>query len=652
MRPSCVAVFLALSTLASVNAGARTRAVHSPRPVPQAAYGEGGYASAASVAQGGLLEFHIATAVSPFPLQIVNLATPDTVLQTLTLESAPRDCTGLSAQGCQWPVTAIFAVPASWPSGYYAARFPTSLGTRNVFFLVREDHPGSTSPMAVVVATNTYQAYNTYGYKSVYPSDSPERSYRVSFDRPYHDVRGLGRFSVWDKPFLEWLTSEHESFEVISDSDLEDPTILNDYQVAVIAGHSEYWTAAARAQLERFVDRGGRVAILGGNTMWWQARVENRALVVYKAAAPDPENGRNDAVVTVNWFAEPVLRPENLITGLSFRNGGYTNLEAPQYGYTVTDASHWIFGTTGVSNGTHFGNVAAGDETDGALYNCTMNGLEVDGSDGTPLNFRILATVPAAEGHGTVGIYTTPTGGGVFNAGSQDWVLGLATDPIVRLMTRNVLDRFREGRLPYEPVTSNVRMRELFNCALDTTEEKIVPGWRGEEGGLVLSERCAAEGAAGLELTGTQRILIRRGFAPTGNTMSRAELNFSLNADASSGPASAQLSLVTLQVRKKDVASRAARVEFQPSTKSVRLVLFNANNAATAIRTDWVPLTSGWNTIRMAWQSPGDATLRVNGGEAKTVVNPLADQSVGEVLIAYDQPSMSGSLCVDALSVQ
>jgi hypothetical protein len=615
MRPASVAVLLALSTLAPVTAGARTRTVHSPRPIPVAAYAEGGYANAASVAQGGLLEFHIATAVSPFPLQ-------------------------------------IFAVPASWPSGYYAARFPTSLGMRNIFFLVREDHPGSTSPMAVVVATNTFQAYNTYGYKSVYPSNSPERSYRVSFDRPYQDDRGLGRFNRWDKPFLTWMTSENRSFEVISDSDLEEPEVLDHYHVAVIVGHSEYWTATARAHLERFVDNGGRVAILSGNTMWWQARVENRALVVYKEAAPDPENGRNDSIVTVNWFAEPVLRPENLITGASFRNGGYTNLEAPQYGYTVADASHWIFDRTGVSNGTQFGNVAAGDETDGALYNCTMNGLEVDGSDGTPLNFRILATVPAAEGHGTVGIYTTPTGGAVFNAGTQDWVLGLATDPIVRLMTGNVLDRFRQGRLPYEPVTSNVRMRELFNCALDTTEEKIVPGWRGEEGGLMLSARCAAEGAAGLELTGAQRILIRRGFAPTGNTTSRAEANFSVNADASSGSASAQLSLVTLQGRRGAVVSRAARVEFQPSTKSVRLVLFNANNGATLLRTDWVPLTSGWNTVQMAWQSPGAATLRVNGGAANTVVNPLADQSVGEVLISYDEPSMSGSLCVDALSVQ
>ena len=129
MRSRFGAVLLALSTLAPVSVSARQRVVHQPRPLPQKAYTEGGYASAISVTQGATIDFHIATSLSPFALQIVNLKSPDTVLQTLTLEATAQDCTGLSAHGCHWPVTTTFAIPASWPSGYYAARFPTSIGT-------------------------------------------------------------------------------------------------------------------------------------------------------------------------------------------------------------------------------------------------------------------------------------------------------------------------------------------------------------------------------------------------------------------------------------------------------------------------------------------------------------------------------------------
>jgi hypothetical protein len=631
---------------------ARQRVVHAPRPLPQASYTEGGYASVMSVAQGATIDFHIATSVSPFALEIVNLKAPDTVLQTLTLQSAPLDCTGLSAHGCQWPVTSVFSVPADWPSGYYAARFPTTFGLRHIFFLVREDAPTSFSRMVVVVATNTYQAYNSFGYKSVYPSNSPERSYRVSYDRPFHDDRGLGRFARWDKPFLEWMTKENRRFEVIADTDLETPNILDPYRLVVIVGHSEYWTAAGRANLEHFVQTGGRVAILGGNTMWWQARLDERFMTVYKAAEPDPLNGVDNAHVTVNWYDEPVFNPENLITGSSFRNGGYTNRTGPpQYGYSVTDASHWALATTGAANGTQFGQVAAGEETDGALYNCTMNGLQVDGSDGTPLNFRILATVPAAEGHGTVGIYTTRTGGAVFNAGTQNWVLGLASDPIVMAMTRNVLTRFLQGPVPYEPVSSSARTRELFNCPLDTTEEKLMPGWRGEEGEGAITQRCASEGVAGFELTGTPRIFIVRTFAPTHNTIKHATAKFALNADASSGPGTAPLSLLTLQSRANDVISRKARVVYEAGSKSVRLELFNASNGVST-RSDWVKLASGWNELALAWRSPGAVTLRLQGQIVATLTNPLPDQTVGEVTITYDQPAMTGYLCMDALSVE
>ena len=84
------------------------------------------------------------------------------------------------------------------------------------------------------------------------------------------------------------------------------------------------------------------------------------------------------------------------------------------------------------------------------------------GTDGTPSHFAICATAPASwgpefdefpelakqaglakEGNATMGWYQSEGGGFVFNAGSTDWVLGLA-DPAVERITRNVLDAARK----------------------------------------------------------------------------------------------------------------------------------------------------------------------------------------------------------------
>lgn len=647
---------LPLSLLAMVafasEALAKSRAAAHPRPITQAQYTEGGYADRASVAQGQTIALHIASGVRPLQVEIYDLAHPAAPLLTLAnLVSEPRDCTGLSSTGCRWPATISFAVPPSWRSGFYAARFPTTRGTRWIFFVVRAADPGEEAPVLVVSSTHTFQAYNTFGGRSVYPSNSPERVHRVSYARPYHDHGGLGRYPRWEERFVDWMTEQNRPFEAATDVDLEDPTLLPHYALVVFVGHSEYWTAGARANLDAYSAMGGHVAIFGGNTMWWQARLEKdgRELVTYKSAITDPERGRNDAVVTTNWFAEPVLRPENTSVGASFRHAGLTNLDGPHASYTVTRPSHWVFDGSNVSRGDTFGSIAAGAETDGVLYNCDFDGLALapDGSDATPLHYRILATVPAAEGHGTVGLFVNEFGGAVFNAGTQDWVLGLGNDPVVETITRNVMSVLSSGDpLPYEHVDSNgIRMRELFNCPLDTTGNKILPGWRGDEGGLEVTPRCAFEGRSGLELSGGEQILIGRDFAPTGNTLGDVHIRFDL--DAGHYGSGAPFGLLSLQNRTLDAVATVARVELDPANRAVRVVQYNANNASTA--SDWIALGDGWRSVQWSWRSPGAVTLQVDNGAVHSVHNATAGQRAGDVAILH--PGGGGYLCIDALVV-
>lgn len=641
-------------------AEARRRAVSPPAPKTNAAYTEGGYAGDPSVAQGGTISLHLANKLNPFNVEIVNLAQPNTILQTISNLSTPAlDCTGMFDTGCDWPATTTLQIPASWPSGFYAARFNTSLGRRFAPFTVTAANRGSASKTLFVTATHTHQAYNVYGNKNLYPSNDPGRAHRVSYERPYHASAGLGKFTNWESIFLDWMTKENRAFEAATDLDLEDPTLLTNYNVVVFVGHSEYWTLTARNHLETFSANGGHIAIFGGNTMWWQIRLEdeNRTIVGYKDRNLDPENGRNNAVVTTRWSAAPVYRPENTIIGSSFRHGEYVNRDQTspiesRIGYSVVDPTSWVWNGASATVGQAFGKAIAGLEVDGALYNCNMQGLadRVDGSDGTPLNFKILATVPASRGHGTIGFYTNAAGGTVFNAGTQNWAHGLAADTLVQTATRNVLNRLATGeRMPYEHVDANgVRSRELFNCALDTTESKLIPGWQGEFGSLTLSSDCAYEGPRGLELTGAPRIQMTRDLAPTFNTMDRVETRFYVNADQAT--LTSTFALLTLNYRLNNVITRRARVEYDGVAKAVRLVYYDDNNNSAG-RTDFVPLGSGWKSIEVSWRSPGTVSLSVNGATPLTLTNPSSTQRVSEVLLAYPGQESAGRLCVDALAV-
>jgi len=57
----------------------------------------------------------------------------------------------------------------------------------------------------------------------------------------------------------------------LSDLDLHrDERALDGARVLVIAGHSEYWTHEAMRRVRDFLDRGGNVVSLSGNTMYWR----------------------------------------------------------------------------------------------------------------------------------------------------------------------------------------------------------------------------------------------------------------------------------------------------------------------------------------------------------------------------------------------
>lgn len=417
-----------------------------------------GYASVTSVAQGENISFHASQdTLGTIQIEIFEAIRGRNALVTATApvgpNVTPEDAYEL---GCGWPPCYTLSVPLHWPSGLYYARLSTgqssSSGT-SILFVVKSTNPGSASPVLFQFSTTTYQAYNSWGGKSLYRSDSADRSRKVSFDRPG------GIDYTRETGFLIWLRENGIPVECCTSLDIhEDALLLSHYQLLLSVGHDEYWSKEMRDQVEAFIGNGGNVAFFSGNVCWWQVRFENhnRTMVCYKSALEDPLSGVDNSRVSVNWYSEPVSRPENYLTGVSYRNGGgiwrtcksSMRLKA----FQVCHSKHWVFEGTGLGDGDLFGaeQEIVGYETDAADYRLGPNGnMQLTGRDGTPPSFIILATADLRDwgpcgkaGRATLGIFRRT--GTVFTAATTDWVSGLlASTGVVPRITRNVIDRLK-----------------------------------------------------------------------------------------------------------------------------------------------------------------------------------------------------------------
>jgi hypothetical protein len=148
--------------------------------------------------------------------------------------------------------------------------------------------------------------------------------------------------------------------------------------------------------------------------------------------------------------------PENAVTGVAFQHGGgWWSGRRDAVGYRLQHAAHWAFEGTGLGDGDVLGADPAyplvGYEADGAPY-VVRHGIAVPtGESRTPPDFFILGLAELGPGWvaagprpaATLGLYTTPGGGVVFQAATTDWPILAARDPAVARVTRNVLERLR-----------------------------------------------------------------------------------------------------------------------------------------------------------------------------------------------------------------
>jgi hypothetical protein len=356
-----------------------------------------------------------------------------------------------------WRLTTLVDT-TGWPEGAYELRIDTRTATRLVPLVVRSRN--AQGRLIFVMSPMTWQAYNDWGGASLYDGDDnsfADRSLAVSFDRPYIDAYGAGRFAYYDLPILRVAERLGLPLAYATDYDLSlDPGLLAGATGMVIGGHSEYWTATARDAVVGAEAHGANLAVFGANVAYWRARLAGRSaglvgqpdrrdgrprlVVVTKDAGLDPLAATDPGGTTARFRDPPDPRPEQQLTGMQY------DCFPARGSWLVTDPS-W-FGYSGL-------HVRAGQDL-GAFV--LPEADRVYPGPNTPSRLEVVAYDKYACRPGTLtahtGVYwTNSAGAGVFATGTMGWTCALAgscetvtnrraTSDAVERITANVLAAF------------------------------------------------------------------------------------------------------------------------------------------------------------------------------------------------------------------
>jgi hypothetical protein len=299
-----------------------------------------------------------------------------------------------------------------WQSGLYFLRLTANDGRVGYApFILRPARLG-TARVAVVLATNTWQAYNFHdrdgdGWGDSWYVASSIKSIDVT--RPYLDFGVPFRFKDWDLTFIAWLNRTRKRVDFLADEDLEAAAsgdeLRRAYDLIVFPGHEEYVTAHAYDVVERYRNLGGNIAFLAANNFFWSVVRDGNRLVKAKL-----------------W--RDLSRPESSLVGTQYVGSDNGQKRAP---YTVVGAAAapWLFDGTGLVDGSTFGSY----------------GIEVDArSAHSPAGTLLLANAPDLMGPGRsaeMTYYETARGARVFSAGAIDFAASIG-DPRIERMLENL----------------------------------------------------------------------------------------------------------------------------------------------------------------------------------------------------------------------
>jgi len=413
-----------------------------------------GYAAELSYRVGETATLHVSTKADRFDVVIERWG----VVREQVFER--RDIAGVftppppdaDANGCGWPASVSFEVDPSWSSGFYLVSLvahgaPQGRNVAHAGFVVRPAE--RTACALIVLATNTWNAYNNWGGVSLYTGGT-----QVSFRRPfgrgmlcrpevdrddrkarparwgeefdvdgelfqayrlangYPPAVGSSGWFTFERRFVEWAEGNGLELDYAISSDLESGVEeLDGYDLVLGVGHDEYWSAPQREAVENYVSSGGDYASFSGNTMFWQVRVEpatdGTTMVCHKYTAldTDPVVAAGSPELMSGMWCDPVVgRPEWSLLGGGSAWGLYYRFGAAvargSGGFTVYRDDHWLMEGSGLRYGDQLGSRhgAVGYETLGCRIQFDDYQLPIAAPlDGMPEDVEIVAFTPASN---------------------------------------------------------------------------------------------------------------------------------------------------------------------------------------------------------------------------------------------------------------
>ncbi|NUS73359.1 MAG: hypothetical protein HOQ05_08135 [Corynebacteriales bacterium] len=383
-----------------------------------------GYPGALSTQPGQGVSIHVSTTYPSYTSTTVRIApaTGDPIPMT---GATPRTGqfkpvqNGYRSNGCGWSADFTASVAANWPSGVYASRLESGSGVRHqVMFVVRPATPQQN--IAVLLPTNTYNAYNTWGGHNQYSIGQDGVQRTVTLARPsnftHTSATGVIDHLLYSDLFLwRWLSAENIAFDCYTDSDLHSTggSWLPNYRALVLTSHPEYMSQAARQNIVNFQNAGGRLIYTGGNGIYERVSYSaNGQAVVFRRS-----DGERD-------LFEESGQSESQILGVALYPPSYMDF-AP---YQVRN-NHPFLAGTGLSIGSTFGSVA---------YNGAASGWELDTRVGPVPGGVLIAEGLNPEGGAEMMYVPKPNGGWVFSASSMSFNGAIPRDPALAQLLRNV----------------------------------------------------------------------------------------------------------------------------------------------------------------------------------------------------------------------
>jgi hypothetical protein len=300
-------------------------------------------------------------------------------------------------------------------SGLYVLRVTAGDGRVGYAPLILSPRAHGQHRVAVVLSTNTWQAYNYFDGSGDGWGDSwyvsPAATRVVDLRRPYLDFGSPLQFRDWDLSFISWLERTGKQVDFLSDDDLQrvgsGDALKRAYDLVVFPGHEEYVTDHVYDVVRRYRDLGGRLMFLSANNFFWKVQREGQLL-------------RRVA----EW--RTLDRPEAALVGAQWSAGTTRGSQKPFVVQGAT-AAPWAFAGTGLHNGSTFGRY----------------GIEIDSrSPASPPGTVLLARIPDAIGRrdAEMTYYETPSGARVFSAGAVNFGASIR-DPAVSRLIENVWAR-------------------------------------------------------------------------------------------------------------------------------------------------------------------------------------------------------------------